>query len=406
MRSKQSRREFLTSALALAGASTLEGCQEDLGLFYQNFDQRGYTPFKDAERPVHPENRPLSNDQFRAIVASIFNGFSSSFPMSTHVVFSFDEAGIHADRIADTEAQGFTIEQFDTPSDGTMQLTFTDANAPDIHVTVSASLDALSFQERVGSDLKRQVTVVLDKNVMTHDGVSACVMTQQEAGEAPGDQVSEDATNAGEQPNERVVTRYFNGDGTVTTIENASLTVVGTDNVRYTLNGTDAVIAWLRTDPTTAAIRQVFTAGRKKSLLKDIQHINQLTEIFRLTSKDPSLHSSFLRFALTFEGKDRSHQDEFRNPIDAIQSGWGDCDDHTVINYFWSHLNGYHPEVFDIGKDHLGHVFMWYLNTERLTVVLDNSSSIMLEKGKTVQDYVHEHYPGWRTYNDKFGTDA
>jgi hypothetical protein len=139
----------------------------------------------------------------------------------------------------------------------------------------------------------------------------------------------------------------------------------------------------------------------QRSFFKDIDSIETIREILELIpKKNLALWRRFLNLAVRYQKKDRTQEDEYRHPQDTLQSGWADCDDYAVINAFWSYLHGYEPSYIEINLppdaegNKRAHGFVWFSNEEARIVVLDNDNCTILEKGKTVTDYLKETWPG------------
>lgn len=59
-----------------------------------------------------------------------------------------------------------------------------------------------------------------------------------------------------------------------------------------------------------------------------------------------------------YEKLDKNWKDEYRDPIQILKSGWGDCDDYVMLNALWAKLNGYRGRVvlvqnIDLDKKHV-----------------------------------------------------
>lgn len=153
-----------------------------------------------------------------------------------------------------------------------------------------------------------------------------------------------------------------------------------------------------------------FTADTKEKLnseqktsMKDIKVMEQLMEIFRKMPADPEAITGLMRFAVHYERGDRSSSDEYRHPIETLQSGWADCDDYTAINHLWAYVHGLNPNIIRVEKNDTdpGHVFVWYMNDDGHVVVLDNDQCLTLEKGDSVEEYIKANKPGYYVmFND------
>jgi hypothetical protein len=128
--------------------------------------------------------------------------------------------------------------------------------------------------------------------------------------------------------------------------------------------------------------------------LISIRDINQLQEIFRLLPSDPQIYGMMLCSALKYHKYDREVKDEFRNPVTTLQSGWADCDDFAVINYFWAYLHKFQPNMTVITntRDHDHHVFVWYRDAENRFTILDNNDVQVLDASYTVEKYLQDFY--------------
>lgn len=81
-------------------------------------------------------------------------------------------------------------------------------------------------------------------------------------------------------------------------------------------------------------------------------------------------YSNFVKYA----DLDKKDEDEFRDPIDALSSGWADCDDFVMINAIWAKLNGYSGRIIKVDSTMPPglHYFLEITNGKK-THVIDNN---------------------------------
>ncbi len=126
--------------------------------------------------------------------------------------------------------------------------------------------------------------------------------------------------------------------------------------------------------------------------LTNIEKIDQLIEIFRLLPADPKMYGLLLRSCLQYKLYDRTVKDEFRNPVTTLRSGWADCDDFAVINYFWAFLHRFNPNMTVItnNRNNSHHVFIWYRDDQDRFVVMDNNDTLELDSSYDVEKYLQD----------------
>jgi hypothetical protein len=126
--------------------------------------------------------------------------------------------------------------------------------------------------------------------------------------------------------------------------------------------------------------------------LTNIENIDQLIEIFRLMPADPEEYGALIRRALRYQINDKSIEDEYRDPITTLRSGWADCDDFAVLHYFWGHLHNHNPNMTAIKntRTQAAHVFVWYRDQENRLIIMDNGNCVVFDKDTTVESYLSD----------------
>jgi len=164
--------------------------------------------------------------------------------------------------------------------------------------------------------------------------------------------------------------------------------------------------------PTTPEERAAKEKGLQaaRAIKVDNMTMDNLFTIYALLGKDPELYTGFSKAVMTYRGWDMGWDDIFRHPITTMQSGWVDCDDSAVQEYFWAHLHHFSnqppnlviavmPEetAVEVDAQHKvlnAHAFVTYRNPENgNTVALDNHNWRELQPGETAQSYLAEEYP-------------
>lgn len=149
-------------------------------------------------------------------------------------------------------------------------------------------------------------------------------------------------------------------------------------------------------DHTLPGLEKNILAGNKDLVpLQQISTIRELRTIIGKLPKDPLTFTSFIKRSISPDFKDRSKQDEYRNPLETIKSGWADCDDFAMLNYFWAYLQNYKPEfvLLNTGNNN-GHVFIYFQDEKEQLVFMDNTNVTILPPGSSIQDYVNKEWPG------------
>lgn len=124
--------------------------------------------------------------------------------------------------------------------------------------------------------------------------------------------------------------------------------------------------------------------------MMNIKSIDELVEIFRLLPPDPVVYGLLISRALRYHTYDKDPQDEYRDPVTALKSGWADCDDFAVINYFWAHLHNLKPNMLVIrnSRSDEHHVLVWYRDAKDRLVVMDNGDCLVLKPGEKIEEYL------------------
>ncbi|MBN2096621.1 hypothetical protein JW752_04490 [Candidatus Peregrinibacteria bacterium] len=130
--------------------------------------------------------------------------------------------------------------------------------------------------------------------------------------------------------------------------------------------------------------------------MSSLESIKELREIFRLIGKNPMAFSAFMRLAKVRYKTDYNPRLAFRHPVTTFREGWGDCNDHAILAFYWAHLHGYQPYLAHVDtyknkrRQKVGHVFVWFLDGARRTVVLDNGIASRLFENDTLYDYIED----------------
>jgi hypothetical protein len=127
-----------------------------------------------------------------------------------------------------------------------------------------------------------------------------------------------------------------------------------------------------------------------------VMNLEQIIEFIRKLPKDPVLFSNVLGKIVEYQ-KDATvaGPDYYKHPFDTFKSGFADCDDYVVINFFWAYLHNYAPNVVRVYSDDSAHVLMFYVNERNRVVVMDNTGTAILDTGKTIEDYLAYAWPGF-----------
>jgi len=132
----------------------------------------------------------------------------------------------------------------------------------------------------------------------------------------------------------------------------------------------------------------------------------QIRELLRLIPEE--MDNKLILSAFRYHLYDSDENEKFRLLLNILQSGLGDCGDYTIANTVWAITHGYEPFVVDldgiskiggcsniIGEHLVGHIFMYFVNSNYQTVVCNNQEWIILDSSKTIYDYIEEVYPDY-----------
>lgn len=131
-------------------------------------------------------------------------------------------------------------------------------------------------------------------------------------------------------------------------------------NEIQTIRGYQDLIDFLDKQTNAAGLSGIL----KNISIRDIQSVEQLREIAKRLPPNSKAFRDLVKGSISYAKNDNGSSDEYRSPIDTLRSGWGDCDDYSVLNAFWAYMRGYKTRVIKIHSDdddaRAPHVFVVY----------------------------------------------